>query len=210
MPQRIRSILGEGLGELSLAPSGAQVEALTALAQLVVAWGSRINLTGHADAEQVARRLILDAAALQTVLPALSPVADLGSGAGFPGLPMAILSPDRSFVLVEARERRHHFQRHVVRSLALENVVCVRGRFEKLTPRLCALVLAQAVGSRVDLAPMMLRWAQPGGIIAIPGGALGRESGPSPGIKASEIRTYAVPAGGPSRTVWLGRLEAES
>jgi len=126
-------LLGEGFRELPLVPPPGAIETLVGLAELVESWGRRLNLTGHRDSRTIAKRLVLDAAALMTHLPDFVAVADLGAGAGFPGLPLAILRPDARVFLVEARERRHHFQRHVIRELGISNVEAVRGRIERRT-----------------------------------------------------------------------------
>jgi 16S rRNA (guanine527-N7)-methyltransferase len=205
--ESVRALISSGLSELSGAPAppGALAQ-LAELAVLVADWGERINLTGHRDAETVARRLVLDAAALQAALPRVYTVADLGSGAGFPGLPIAILEPDARVVLVEARERRHHFQRHAIRSLGLSNVSAIRGRLEEVEPSPSALVIAQAVAPPERLVPWMLRWASPGGLLAVPGGTSPREARAAVGLERQESQSYQVPLEGPSRTVWTAKV----
>ncbi len=94
-----------------------QLEALYELARTLEAWGQRINLTGHRDLEAILLRLIADAMALHCKIPKLESLADLGSGAGFPGLPFAILRPQTSITLVDARERRQHFQKAAARRI---------------------------------------------------------------------------------------------
>lgn len=202
-PTPLEDLISSGLAELSLEPEAAGP--LASLATLVDDWGKRINLTGHRDASAVARRLVLDAAALHTVLPAVGSLVDLGSGAGFPGLPLAILRPQASFVLVEARERRHHFQRHAVRSLGLENVRVVRGRFEELDPDPADCVVAQAVASPDVLVGWMLRWARPGALLVVPGGTFPRTVADAGALLDPRNDTYRVPLGGPERTVWVSR-----
>ena len=198
--------IAQGLDELEVSPPAGAVEALAAFARLVASWGTRVNLTGHRDAEAVVRRLVLDAAALQIALPEYGSLADLGSGAGFPGIPMAILEPSRVHVLVEARERRHHFQRHAVRELGLSNIQLVRGRLEEVDPIECDAVIAQAVAPPSQLVPWMLRWARRGGFLGVPGGTLPRQAGDVAGLMSSESIRYQVPLGGAARTVWVGKL----
>jgi 16S rRNA (guanine527-N7)-methyltransferase len=197
--------LSEGLGELSLELPPGAIETLLTLVDLVEGWGRRMNLTGHGDSRTIVRRLVLDAAALLVHLPSFETAADLGAGAGFPGLPLAILRPDASVFLVEARERRHHFQRQVIRKLGLENAEAIRGRFEDVEPVRCDLVVAQAVGTPEKLVGSMLRWAGPGAVLAVPGGKVSRSTGGHEGLANSEVVSYAVPLGGPQRSLWLGR-----
>jgi 16S rRNA (guanine527-N7)-methyltransferase len=200
-----RDLLRRGLGELGCSASEGQARALWELAALLCRWSERMNLTAHQTPEGVVRRLVLDAAALLRALPPFESAADLGSGAGFPGLPMAVLAPERSFVLVEARARRHHFQRAAIRELRLENVQARLGRAESLPPEPCAAVLAQAMAQPRRALAWMLPWAREGGLLAIPGGEHAPEPGESAEIDCTEVRTYQVPLEGPRRTLWLGR-----
>ena len=198
------AVLSEALGELGLELPPRAVENLVSLARLVESWGARLNLTGHRDTDSITRRLVVDAAALLAHLPSFETAADLGAGAGFPGLPIAVLRPESRVFLVEARERRHHFQRQAIRHLGLENTEAIRGRFEDLEPVRCDLVVAQAVAAPAQLVDGMLRWASPGAVLAVPGGALPRSAGTHAGLVGSEVVSYDVPLGGPTRTLWLG------
>jgi len=182
-----------------------QVDALLRLASLLERWGQRINLSGHRDLESIVARLILDAAALSTHLPAVPSLVDLGSGAGFPGLPIAVLRPDCSLLLVEAREKRHHFQRAAVRELGLRNVTALRGRAEQLPPEPRASVIAQAIAEPSQALQWMLPWVEIGGWLALPGGESPPEVAEHPAVIPSGVVSYRVPGGGPSRTLWLGR-----
>lgn len=80
--------------------------------------GERINLVGSTASPDLARH-VADSIEPAAWIPAGARVVDLGSGAGFPGLPLAIVRPDVDVTLVEIRERRVHFLRHVVRTLGL-------------------------------------------------------------------------------------------
>ncbi|MFI5314277.1 MAG: 16S rRNA (guanine(527)-N(7))-methyltransferase RsmG [Myxococcota bacterium] len=81
-------------------------------------WGQRMNLVGSTEPAALARH-VEDSLAAAAHLPPNSRVVDLGSGAGFPGIPIALARPDLRFVLVEVREKRLAFLRHVARELAL-------------------------------------------------------------------------------------------
>jgi len=200
-------LLRSGAQQLHLELAPEQHERLVALAELLATWAPRINLTGHRSADGIVRRLVLDAMAMEPQLPPAQSIADLGSGAGFPGLPLAVLRPNSSFVLVEARERRHHFQRAAIRALGLGNVRALRGRIEQLEPETCDGVVAQALAQPTRAVQLALRWCRPGGWIAIPGA----EQPPAPGVVAgvgeAEERHYRLPISGIQRTLWLGRRD---
>jgi 16S rRNA (guanine527-N7)-methyltransferase len=205
-----RELLAAGLTELALELAPKQADSLLALARLLHRWSRRTNLTGHRSLPAIVQRLILDAAALSTVLPRPSSLADLGSGAGFPGLPLAILWPGSRISLVESRERRHHFQKAACRELGLGNVHALRGRAEELDAVAHAVVVAQAMARPARAVEWMLRWAQPGGLLVIPGAEAAPEVPPHPHLDPEPPRSYRVPCGGPLRTVWLGRVRASS
>jgi 16S rRNA (guanine527-N7)-methyltransferase len=200
---RVETLLAEGLDALGLEVGLAPV--LAELSLLLARWAARMSLTGHRDAEAIARRLVLDALALSTRLPEVSSLVDLGSGAGFPGLPLALVRPACQVTLVESRERRHHFQRAAVRALRLGNVEARRGRAEALPPTPHDLAIAQAMAEPARAARWLIPWVRPGGWLAIPGGESGPQVPELVGLDPAIVVSYAVPLGGPARTLWLAR-----
>jgi 16S rRNA (guanine527-N7)-methyltransferase len=201
----LRPVLDLGLEELGLDASGSQRDALFELARLLEHWSARINLTGHRGLDAIVRRLVLDAAALVAQLPEIETLADLGSGAGFPGLPAAILRPRCRVTLVEARERRHHFQLAACRALGLANVDPIRGRAEAIPPIPHAAVVAQALARPATALALMVAWAPPGGLVILPGGIEPPQAA-HPRVEVERIVRYRVPCGGPPRSLWIGRV----
>lgn len=206
----VHSLLAEGLDELQLVVTESQLGRLVDLALLLAHWSKRINLTGHRTAPEIARKLILDAAAITTRLPEIASLADIGSGAGFPGLPVAILRENCRVTLVESRERRHHFQRQAIRQLGLENSRAELGRAEALEPALHGAAIAQAVAKPAAALPLLLPWVEFGGLLLFPG------SDPPPQVPKDDPRVcfepvafYRVPLGGARRTLWSARKTSE-
>ena len=204
--ETVRATLARGLEALRL-HGPPETDKLAKLCLLLAEWAPRMNLTGHRGAEEIARRLVLDAVALISVLPDFRTLADLGSGAGFPGLPIAILFPDRALISVESRSRRCAFQKTAVRTLGLGNVTILQRRIEDPDPQPVDAVLAQAVAPPDRILDLMLPWASPGGWMAVPGTpeSLSSPPVPAPGQDAGEIRPYRVPLDGVERRVWLTR-----
>jgi 16S rRNA (guanine527-N7)-methyltransferase len=205
LPWDPRSILDLGLHELGLDASEPQRHALFELARLVERWSARINLTGHRGLDAIVRRLVLDSAALVAQLPEIESLADIGAGAGFPGLPAAILRPRCRVTLVEARERRHHFQLAACRVLGLANAHPVRGRAEGIPPTPHAAVVAQALARPAAALALMVAWAAPGGMVILPCGADPPEIS-HPRVDPERTVRYRVPCGGPARSLWIGRV----
>lgn len=204
----IRGRIDAGLAQLELPAWGArQVDQLARLTLLLAQWSPRMNLTGHRDPLEMVSRLILDAAGIVSSLPELAAagrLADLGSGAGFPGLPVAILQPRLEVYLVEARQKRHHFQREARRQLGLENAFPILGRSEVVEPIACDVAIAQAMAQPAEALERLARWTRPGGLMVVPASA-GSRPPPLPSDSRLEVRSYRVPFADVQRLLWVVR-----
>jgi 16S rRNA (guanine527-N7)-methyltransferase len=198
-------LLDRGLAELGLPATAGQRGALLDLARLVDRWGARINLTGRRGLLEIVQGLLLDSAALVAQLPEVESLADLGSGAGFPGIPAAILRPRCRVTLIEARMKRHHFQRAASRALGLHNATPILGRAEDLEPSPHAAVVAQAIAQPGAALALMVPWVASGGIAILPGGA-DPPCATHTRVNLERMIRYRIPCGGPERTLWVGRV----
>ena len=205
------SLIERGLIELATNADSEQVSQLTQLVLFVSEWAGRISLTGHRDPLEMAGQLVLDAAALSKALPELdtaSRLADLGSGVGFPGLPIAILRPGLEVVLVESRLKRHHLQREARRRLNLADVIPVLGRSDAVELRLSDVVVAQAMTQPVQAIELMRPWARPGGLVALPASEESKAPDLPDGFVDLSFRRYRVPETGRVRKLWVARSTA--
>lgn len=126
----METVLREGLAALSLPQEG--VPALLRYADLLAEKNQVMNLTAITDPLDVARLHFLDSAALLTLADFRGKsVVDVGTGAGFPGLPLRIIEPSIQLTLLDAQRKRVDFLREVCEDLGLEDVSCVHGRAEE-------------------------------------------------------------------------------
>jgi 16S rRNA (guanine527-N7)-methyltransferase len=126
----------------------AAAEALLALATELAEWNRRFNLTSIDD-ERTATHHLLDSLAVGPYLKGQR-IADVGTGAGFPGIPLALAYPGREFVLIDATRKKLGFVEHVVAKLGLRNVTAVHARAEQYRPpQLFDSVVARAL-ARLD------------------------------------------------------------
>jgi 16S rRNA (guanine527-N7)-methyltransferase len=203
------SLIRQGLIELATETDTEQILRLTRLVMLLSEWAARISLTGHRDPLEMAGRLVLDAAALSKALPELdsaSNLVDLGSGVGFPGLPIAIMRPHLEVVLVESRLKRHHLQKEARRQLSLTRVIPVLGRSDEVDIRPADVVVAQAMTQPAKAFELMRPWARPGGLVALPASEDANRPDQPADFEALTLREYRVPTTGRARRLWVARV----
>ena len=123
-----RAALEGALGELGVEASASQMELMRAHFALLRKWNRRINLTAIRGPREAAYRHFGEAAFLHRELPEANSVVDVGSGGGFPGLPLAVLRPGTPVTLVESRLRKAAFLKEASR--ACPNVTVAHCRIE--------------------------------------------------------------------------------
>jgi 16S rRNA (guanine527-N7)-methyltransferase len=143
--------LRAGAQRLGLALDDAQVARLLAHLDLMDEWGERMNLTAIREREQQLSKHVLDSLSVQPWLRGTR-VLDVGSGAGFPGIPLAIVEPGREFTLLDSTGKKCRFLEAVREQLGLTNVAVVNSRAELYRPpQRFDTVIARAVGPLAEL-----------------------------------------------------------
>lgn len=168
LPDEVPRTLAAGLHELGLDP--ALSEPLLVYLGLLVRWNRTYNLTAVRDPRDMVAKHLLDSLAMQ---PYVAPIAraggtlaDLGTGAGLPGIPLAIVTPGLRVTLVESNGKKARFLRETVRQLGLKDVRVAESRIEALDePGAYAAITARALAT----LPLIL---QLGGHLLAPGGVL--------------------------------------
>ena len=159
--------LSRRLSAIGLPLAAKQAAALAAFVELLLKWNKVYNLTGVRGADEVVDRHFVESFALRPLLKGTH-VADVGSGGGLPGVPLAIVEPERRFTLIESRAKRVRFLRHVVAELELANTEVAHGRAEDLpVTRPFDTVLARAVAPPAELLSICRHLTAPGSILLL-------------------------------------------
>lgn len=126
LPSRLRASFREGLTVLGLDLSDRDLEKFSLYFQELIRWNAKINLTGLKNEQEIVGNLFLDSLA-PVYTGVLSPeksstILDMGSGAGFPGLPIKIVSPHQQITLLDSNLKKVAFLHHMIGLLGLEHV----------------------------------------------------------------------------------------
>ena len=130
----IRSRLEEGAQQLALALTESQYDLLLMYLGMIQKWNKAYNLVGTSNAIELVQKHLLDSISIIPYVK-MSPLLDVGSGAGLPGIPLAICLPDISFTVLDSSGKKTRFMRQVVMDLKLTNVEIVQTRLENYYPR---------------------------------------------------------------------------
>jgi len=190
-----RRILGAGLRDLHLALGNGTLDQMLRYLELIEKWNRVYNLTAIRSAEAMIPHHILDSL---TVLPWVrgERVVDVGSGAGLPGIPIALARPEIAVTLLEIVDKKTAFLQQAVGELRLPNVTVVRERVENWEPvDRFDVVVARAFAETAEFVRTAGHLVRPGGrILAMKGldPATELHSLP-PGIRVAEVRPVSVP-----------------
>ena len=183
-----QSALDRGLGELALElPAGARERLLDYMA-LLVKWNRTYNLTAIRDPLAMVGHHLLDSLAVLPHLPlaANGRMADAGSGAGLPGIPLAIARPHWRVTLAEASQKKAAFLRQAAIELHLSNLEVHEGRVEAWRPQpLFEVVISRAFAALAEFVAACRH-------LLAPAGALAAMTGAAPATLASECRLIAL------------------
>ena len=162
--------LPELLNGLDLAVDPKTIPLLERLIDELLRWNRSRNLTAISNRDEALEKHLADSLTLLPFALQAKRLLDIGSGAGFPALPLKITCPDLEVVSIDAVGKKIDFQHHVVRILGLEGFVALHGRAEKLLdqPGFRAgfdLVTARALCSLAELVNLAEPFIAPGGIL---------------------------------------------
>ena len=143
----------------------AMLRKLTAFVVLLEKWNRVFNLTSIRETNIIVSRHLLDSLAVAKYLPS-NPGIDIGTGAGFPGIPIAIVEPARTITLLDSSQKRTAFLRQVSGELNLHNVDVVCDRAELWRPaKVYGWAISRAFGSLADFVAAAWHLVTPGGVL---------------------------------------------
>ena len=152
-----RAALLAGARELGVALTDQAAAVLLRLLDELAHWNRAYNLTAITERAQMLTHHLLDSVSVAPFVQG-STVADVGTGAGFPGLPLAVLMPQRRFVLMDSNGKKQRFVAHAARTLGLANVEALHARVEQVRP---AQPFDTVVARAFAALPQLLEWVAP-------------------------------------------------
>ena len=197
--------LQAGMAELGLASASGQIETLLDYVELLFRWNGTYNLTAVREIGEMIDRHVLDSLAIAKFVRGET-LADIGSGAGLPGIPLAILDPSLRCTLIDSNGKKTRFLREAVRTLSLTNVRVenarvedVQGQFDTVTARAFA-----GVAEMVKLSGHLL--ARDGILLAMKG-LVNKEEilGLPPDFTVATIAPLTVPGSDKARHLIIVR-----
>lgn len=191
---KLDTLLARGLKTMGLDLPATAPTQLLAYLQLLEKWNRHYNLTAVRDPEQMVPRHLLDSLSL---LPFLAGprVLDIGTGAGLPGIPLALARPELSFTLLDSNVKKTTFVRQAVHELGIGNIEVLHTRSEKFTPaEKFNTITARAFSSLAEIVAVAAHLCAPGGRILAMKGVFPEEELAAVGANYRiEVKALTVP-----------------
>ncbi len=208
----LHALLSEGLADLEIDLSQHQLQQLLSYQQLLSRWNKVVNLTAVRNPAEMISRHLLDAL---SILPVIRShllnadstqlrILDMGSGAGLPGIPLAIADSRLEVTMVDSAARKTRFIRQAIAELNIANATVIHSRVEDLTIDAFPCLVARAFSTPVDIINKSGHLCTPGGCFVLMMAHTGDKLDHLPsGYKLKGVKTLNVPNETALRTVAL-------
>jgi 16S rRNA (guanine527-N7)-methyltransferase len=169
----------EGAQALGITVHAGQADQFAAHARILQEWNRKMNLTAIASPMDMAVKHFLDSIVSSRYIKPGSHLLDVGSGAGFPGIPLKVIMPSLNVTLVDATRKKISFLQHVIRQLQLEGIAAIHSRIENLEQKRVGrfdVIVCRAFSSLDDFVEKSLPLLTPEGLLmAYKGRGLGND-----------------------------------
>ena len=165
----IAKLIRTGLDELPFTTNEGLIDKAVAFIEQLARWNKTFNLTGIRSEQDMVRQHLMDSFSIAPYVTGMR-ILDVGSGAGLPGLPLAILYPDKNFILLDSNGKKTRFMTQVVIDLGLSNVQVVQSRVEEYRAPPFDQVLCRAFAPLATIVKKVSHLvAQDGSLLAMKG-----------------------------------------
>lgn len=161
-------ILMNRLKEINIAINKEKAENFYEFTNLLLEWNEKINLTAITDIDDIILKHYIDSLTINKYITSESKVIDIGTGAGFPGIPLKIIN-NNEIILVDSLNKRIKFLEEVKERLKIDNLELIHSRVEELARNkkyreMCDIAVSRAVANLATLAEYMLPFVKENGI----------------------------------------------
>ncbi|MGC1453715.1 MAG: 16S rRNA (guanine(527)-N(7))-methyltransferase RsmG [Nitrospirota bacterium] len=206
-----RELLNSGAKKLSISLTVEQANSLFIYLAELKKWSQKINLTSIKDERDVVIKHVLDSLSYLhgfTAVPGLR-LLDMGSGAGFPALPIKITHPEISITMVDSAKKKASFLRHIVRTLKLTEITVIDTRTEELSLQLLAafdVVTARAFADMKSAIAEGMPLLRPGGLMVLSRGpeeTISKQDLIKADVSLERRTDLILPHSDYKRTIWV-------
>ncbi len=209
-------LLKEGAADFGVRLDDTMTTQLLEYKRILLEWNQKMNLTAIEEDREVIQKHFIDSLSIMPFLKDVRTMIDIGTGAGFPGIPVKIAQPALEVVLLDSLEKRVGFLKEVLSSLKLEGISAIHSRAEdagaaSLYRERFDAAAARAVASLPVLLEYCLPFVRTGGIFVAMKGSIGQEAADAKkaldilGGSIEEIKEFTLPGSDMKRTIVIVR-----
>lgn len=214
MDRENKELLVKGASIYGIPLENKIVEAFDLYLRELLKWNEKMNLTSVRSEKEIVLKHFLDSLSVFPHLPKISSLLDIGSGAGFPGIPLKMVQPSLEVTLIDSVRKKVDFQRHIIRTLGLKGIDAIHGRIQdkeilKMFQGQFEAVIARAFADLKTFLPLALPVLQKGGFVLAMRGKRDGEGG-KPLLRAEGIGcrlvktvTFSLPFSSDQRSILI-------